>query len=288
MHTLFESGDILESPIECFDYDTSEKPFPIKPHWHYYTELIYLEEGSAEMQTGEHRYLIHSGDLMLFHPKSIHAIYSVDEKPLRYLGIKFDINQFNATVTYAPKLRSIFRSAEKRGMLPVFPVGFQNSIDLKKMFWNCVNEIREKHYGYDLIIRSEIYELLVQMLRSWQKSGFSVDSETFAEDANCDIYSITEYIDAHICDGIRVNELAEICGMSYSYFAKRFQEIYGKSCKTYIESMRLFQVEEYLLFTDFDLNYISQETGFSDCSHMIKSFKQSRGMTPKQFRMNRK
>ncbi len=284
MYHLFESSDILETPIECFDYDTATMPFPVKPHWHYFMEIIFIEEGSARMQSGEQHYILEKGDMMLFHPKSVHAIYGVDEKPLKYLGMKFDINQMGATSSYAPKLRSIFRCAEKRGMQPVFPKSFQQKEDYAELFLECVEEIRSKNYGYDLIVRSKIYTLLVQMLRHWQAQGFSVDSETFAEDSQNDIYSITEFIDAHICDGIRVQELAERCGMSYSYFAKRFQEIYGKSCKAYIETMRLFQVEEFLLFTDFDLNYISQETGFSDCSHMIKSFKRSRGITPKQFR----
>ena len=31
--------------------------------------------------------------------------------------------------------------------------------------------------------------------------------------------------------------------------------------------------------------YISQETGFSDCSHMIKTFRKYKNITPKQFRM---
>lgn len=287
MHTLFESSDILETPIECFDYDTKTMPFPVKPHWHYFMELIVIEEGKVEMQMGESHYILQKGDLMLFHPKAVHAIYGVGEQPSKYLGIKFDINQMNAASSYSPKLRSIFRSAEKRQMSPVFPSGFQGTDNLIKMFSDCVTEMRTKHYGYDLVVRSKIYELLVTMLRQWQENGFSIDSDVFAEDASCDIYTITEYIDAHICDGIRVGELAELCGMSYSYFAKRFQEIYGKSCKSYIESMRLYQVEEFLLFTDFDLNYISQETGFSDCSHMIKSFKRSHGLTPKQFRKQR-
>ena len=287
MYHLFESSDILETPIECFDYDTATMPFPVKPHWHYFMEIILVIEGSAEMQTGEARYVLHKGDMMLFHPKSVHGIFSADNEPLKYLGMKFDINQLTATASYAPKLRSIFRCAERRAMPPVFPANFQQTEDLTTMFWECINEMRTKRYGYDWVVRSKIYILLTQMLRYWQSKGFSVDSETFAEDAQNDIYNITEYIDMHICDGIRVNELADRCGMSYSYFAKRFQEIYGKSCKAYIETMRLFQVEEFLLFTDFDLNYISQETGFSDCSHMIKSFKRSRGITPKQFRKQR-
>jgi YesN/AraC family two-component response regulator len=61
--------------------------------------------------------------------------------------------------------------------------------------------------------------------------------------------------------------------------------MYGVSCKEYIECFRIFKVEDFLLFTDFDLTYISQETGYSDCSHMIKQFKKYRGITPKQFRL---
>ena len=49
--------------------------------------------------------------------------------------------------------------------------------------------------------------------------------------------------------------------------------------------MRIIKAEEFLVFTDFDLQKISRETGFSDCSHMIKSFKKLRGITPKQYRI---
>lgn len=47
--------------------------------------------------------------------------------------------------------------------------------------------------------------------------------------------------------------------MSYSYFAKNFHQLYGQSCKQYIEFVKVCKVEDFLLFTDFDLNYISQE-----------------------------
>ena len=60
--------------------------------------------------------------------------------------------------------------------------------------------------------------------------------------------------------------------MSYSYFAKKFLAVYGKTCKGYIEEMRIIKAEEFLIFTDFDLERISRETGFSDPPHLIKSF----------------
>ena len=69
-------------------------------------------------------------------------------------------------------------------------------------------------------------------------------------------------------------ELAEKFHMSYSYFAAIFKEYYGQTCKEMILTVRLQKAEDLLQFTDFDLTYISQETGFCDCSHFIKAFKQ--------------
>ncbi len=288
MHYLFEAADMLNAPIECFYYDPANQPFPIKLHWHYFMEIIYIQEGSAEIRTNGKSYILGEGDMILFHPKAVHGIYAADGNPLRYAVMKFDINRLSITSSYTPKLRSIFRSAEKRGMEVMLPAEFTKKACIGQLFTDCISEAEQRCYGSDIMIRTHIYELLIRILRHWQTNGFAVDSEVFAEDTRYDIYNITEFIDETLIDSIPVNEIAQRCGMSYSYFAKKFLAVYGCSCKEYIERLRLYRVEELLLYTDLDLSYISQETGYSDCSHMIKSFKRNKGITPKQFRLQHK
>ena len=99
------------------------------------------------------------------------------------------------------------------------------------------------------------------------------------------IEEILSYIDSNSEYDLRVSDIAEKCNMSYSYFAKSFKEIYGQSCKEYIETIRLNKAEKLLKFTDMDIAQISQETGFSDSSHLIKCFRNKYNITPKQFRM---
>ena len=84
---------------------------------------------------------------------------------------------------------------------------------------------------------------------------------------------ILVYLDRHSQENINIEALAHKYNMSYSYFAKLFLKHYGQSCKQYIEFIRLNKVENLLLFTDYDLNYIAAETGFADCSHLIRTFK---------------
>ena len=288
MYYLYEESDHINRPIECFYFYSSEENFPIRPHWHYFMEIILMLEGSAEMRDGDNSYIIEEGDMILFHPKSVHSIFANGEGPLKYAVMKFDINRLNMTPRYAPKLRSIFRTAERKNMNIFFPAEIASFMDAEKTFKDCIKEMYGQSYGYELVVQTKIYELLINILRYWQEHGFLIGSETFEEDNVYNIYNITEFIEAHINDGTKITDIAKQCGMSYSYFAKKFLSVHGKTCKEYIEKIRIIMVEDFLLFTDFDLNYISQETGFSDCSHMIKCFKQYKGTTPKQFRKQRK
>lgn len=288
MSGLFEKSDSLNTPIECFVFDTKQEIFPVKPHWHYFAEFIYMLEGQAEMRCGDRSYTLNKGEMIIFHPSAVHSIYSSDGSMPVYAALKFDINRFNLTPAYAPKLRSIFKYAEKIEMKIIFDREESEKLECGRIWSACLSEFTDHKYGRDLVLQSNIYELLMNIVRLWLDNGMVIDSRIIPQAEDYVIENITEYIDLFLSENLRVTDIAEQCGLSYSCFAKKFREQYGISCKQYIEKMRLYKAEEFLLFTDFDLNYISQETGFSDCSHLIKSFKKHRGVTPKQFRSERR
>ena len=257
MNTLYEKSDSLNSPIECFMDYGSRCSFPIKPHWHYFMEIIYIFEGHAEVHSGSTVISAGRGDMALFHPKAVHSISSDSPDDLRYGVIKLDINCINMTADYAPKFRSIFSFAEQRGMSIYFDNAQTEAIEASRIFENCIKEMQVRRYGYNDIIRSDISCLLVGVLRLWQESKFTIDSEVFADDGVYDIYNITEYIEENLGKGIKVTDISDMCHMSYSNFAKKFLRIYGKTCKEYMEELRYIKAREFLLFTDFDLTYIS-------------------------------
>lgn len=282
--SFFEKGDFLNNPIECFYYDSNINISPVKPHFHYYMEILLMTDGCATIQENNNELTLKSGEMILFHPNSVHAIFPANNNHMSFEGFKVDINRMNITSDYSPKLRSIYKSIEKKSLVCHYSSEFCTGIKAREIFDNCIKESREKKYGYDLVIKSEIYNLLIKILRHHQSEGFVIESETYAEDGRYDIFCITDYIDNHLNENVKVNDIAKACGMSYSYFAKKFLLVYGKSCKEYIEDMRVYKAEELLMFTNFDLTYISNECGYADCSHLINSFKKINHVTPKQFR----
>ncbi len=286
MQYLFEYSDTLNSPYEACLFDTNVLPFPVRPHWHYFMEMVYMREGTGLIESDGKSYVLEPGDMILFHPEAVHAIYTATNFPLKYEVLKFDVNKLYTENSYAPKLRVILGSANKDGKAPIF---FKEEelkhIPVRSIFEECRLELEKRDYGYDIVVHNKICYLLVNMIRIWREKGFDTDVAAVSSSDIDSIHAITAYIDAHAGEPIKVEELAEMCNMSYSYFAKNFKQYYGRSCKEYIEFIRICKAEDMLLFTDFDLNYISQETGFSDSSHLIKIFKKWKGSTPKQFKL---
>lgn len=288
MKYLFEYSDKLNQPVEVFEFNTEHNSFPIRPHWHYFCEILYMLEGTALISCDDRDYTLEVGDMIFIHPQVIHSIYSKNSCQLKYLVMKFDINQMNFSNNYTPKLSNIFKKAKEDLCASVyFSKNRLENVNAEKLFRDCITELKWQCYGYDLIVNSYICKLMIELVRIWRDNGFSTDNVLVNNDEDTSIHSITEYIDEHSDEPLKVEDMAAKCNMSYSYFAKNFKEIYGQSCKEYMEFVKVSKAENLLLFTSFDLSYISQETGFSDCSHLIKVFKKHKGITPKQFRIEK-
>lgn len=285
MNSLFEYTDHLNAPYECFYVNSAtDRFFPIRPHWHYFMEAVYVLDGTGIMICDSQTFHASSGDLILFPPQSIHSISNGSDTPVRYAVLMFDLGQLFHT-SAGVHFPSLFSKARTDKNASLFLTAKQlDGIPIEHFFTRCIAEQEQQQYGYRMMIRSCLQSLLLEVIRIWRENGFDTDQAfTLPKDSDS-LYSITEYIDTHAHLPLKVEDLAERCHMSYSHFAKVFRETYGQSCKKYIEFIRICKAEDLLLFTNLDLNYISQETGFSDCSHFIRVFKQQKGITPKQYR----
>ena len=286
MQDLFEFQDSLNSPIEALLFDAEHYPFPVQAHWHYFVEIAYIVEGVAKVILNSKTVLLHPGQMVFFFPQQIHSFNNVNDEPLRFYVLKFDLSKLPHPDNYISEFNAMVLSAANNPDLPiVFSQKHFTDFSLARFFRDCVQEINDKDFGYTSLLQYNISTLLLRIIRIWKAYGFDTNITTPVVKESYSINNILEYIDKHSNEKILVEDIAKLCHMSYSYFAKYFRDLYGQSCKDYIEFIRLSKVENLLLFTDYDLSYISNETGFSDCSHLIRVFKRKYGMTPKKFRM---
>ena len=285
MRPFFEYDDVLNRPVEAFYFDTKKHTLPVETHLHYFIEVLCMVSGKIAVTCNDRRYELSKGDLILMPPLARHSIYRLSEEDCRYAVVKFSADRIRLHGDYLPRVGTIFQNPAMQENLPIFfPKGAFGEYDPSAFTDKVIEELQKQQYGYDSILYTSISEFLTHLLRYWHENGMDENLKPYDNMGEYSIHNIMLYIGEHVGENLNVNALADMCHMSYSYFAKTFHKLYGQSCKEYIEFLRLAKAENLLIFTDYDLSYISEETGFADCSHFIRVFKKKYEMTPKQFR----
>lgn len=276
---LFEYIDIMNKPYDIFYTDSVHSPL----HWHYYSEILYIVSGSVKIVCNNKEKILNRGDTCYFYPLQLHEVAEDKNctEEVKYAVVKFNIHTINIPEAYLQKMFDCFvrRTADEDFCLVV--PSEEGSEKIGNSVQDIVAEFEGKSAMYMLAVQSGIHSLLIEIARKIDKPA----KQTKHSEQNLSFFHILEYIDTHSSEQLEVARLADLCHMSYSNFARLFRENYGRSCKEYINYIRLNKAQDLLLNSDFDLDFIAQETGFFDCSHFIKTYKKWRGITPKQERM---
>jgi YesN/AraC family two-component response regulator len=92
------------------------------------------------------------------------------------------------------------------------------------------------------------------------------------------------YIWTHYTRKISLKEIADVSGLSASYFSTIFKEEMGENLSNYINRLRVEKAATMLLTTNLPISGIANACGFEDQSWFSKTFKNFTGSTPGIFR----
>ena len=95
---------------------------------------------------------------------------------------------------------------------------------------------------------------------------------------------ICEHIEREIANTIRLQELADIAGLSIAHFSRAFRQSMGMPPRRYMSQRRIEAAAERIRDTSLPLSEIALSLGFSDQSHFTRVFVRLRGETPAMFR----
>lgn len=114
---------------------------------------------------------------------------------------------------------------------------------------------------------------------------YNLFSETRAD--NPILNKVLPYIENNIAAAELSNrKIADYVNISESYLRKLFSANMNISPKQYVLSRRIKRAERLLAETDLKINEISVECGFSNVYHFCRSFKETQGVTPTNYRLS--
>lgn len=88
-----------------------------------------------------------------------------------------------------------------------------------------------------------------------------------------------DFIDACFAQPVRLDELADVAGLSISRFAARFSREVGVAPQQYVRTVRVRHAQR-LLRCGMAPSCVAAEVGFFDQSHLCRHFKRVLGCTP--------
>lgn len=95
---------------------------------------------------------------------------------------------------------------------------------------------------------------------------------------------IGDYVADNLAAAIRLEELADLAGMSAFHFARSFREVTGRPPHRYVVEIRMARARELLTTSSLSVNEIAWRVGYANPSHFSKQFKRAFGITPGRFR----
>ncbi|NNF00657.1 MAG: helix-turn-helix transcriptional regulator [Pyrinomonadaceae bacterium] len=95
---------------------------------------------------------------------------------------------------------------------------------------------------------------------------------------------VKEYLNEKFADSIGLNELAKIAEVHPTHLARVFRQFENCTAGEYVRRIRIEKARSKMIHSKDSLVEIALDVGFSDQSHFTRSFKNTVGITPSQYR----
>ncbi len=173
-----------------------------------------------------------------------------------------------------------------------------NPLEVKLFYSNLVNTLFEKygqcfretktiedyHYYYSLIIHSKKMEELAGLMDLFTAEVIKGIKSYRLNNSKYVMKKAMEYINAHYCNKISLDDIAGHINLSKHYVSYLFKKETGVNISVYINDIRIEKAKEMIVQREYKIKEIYEKVGFSDQQYFSKAFKKATGMTVTQYK----
>ncbi len=277
---------LLEYGIEFFSLQHKEQGGVTKAHIHPAIEFIYVTAGRYDIGVDNEIFAAEEGDLLLFRSNVIHTLNHRSENN----GVgKYYVLKINPTLLF-----HIFTGKDSGGC--VIPFIHKSSEDIsffpaesipeetKKILEDMIEEHARSDKFFYASERAYAARLLISLLRTVIKPKSAIDDGEISERSVALIHESVNYINNNYASDITPSDCAASIHLSYSYFAKLFRAVMGKTFKEYLTGVRLAKAHNILISTSLPITDVATSCGYSNLSYFISEYRRVYGRTPRDTR----
>lgn len=227
--------------------------------------LHYVLRGEGALYLDNREFKVKEKQAFLL-PSNMLTYYQADEeKPWEYVWIHF----------HGFKALELLRKAGLTKKNPVFvPTAPCDAIG------ECLLDIL-RHPREEYACMGNLYRLFQLLI----DASANKPEETKAQDNTSQyVKMVTDYISQKYSEPIRIQEIADYCGLERSYLSKIFKYATGYTPQEYLIWHRINMAKQLLRESEMPIQHVSYSVGYNDPLAFSKVFKRETGVSPSRWR----
>lgn len=239
----------MSSELKFFARNNYSNAYKVQNHTHPCFELVYYVNGRGHTKINDENYEYSDRTFAVVPEHGLHEEYSDQKANVMFIGF-----------------------ATSHNIRP--GVYYDSSGDVLKTMEEINAEMDAKAPLYQSILNVLTEKLMLQIMRLYTKR----------EALSADFDYILNYVNTAASRGSSVQQIAYDLGYNYDYLRQLFIQRMGQTAKNYVTGLKVNNVKNYLLSSDYTLPKIAEMTGFKTASHLCAVFKKETGISPMEYK----
>lgn len=248
-----------------------------REHFHQDIELIYVLEGSLNVEIGKQTTKMKEEDVLVINANKKHLLSASDDILYMQLMISYQL------------VSDIFQSIDVIFWCDSTKDENDRYDELRKVLRILLNHYLETHgnvanFGH-IALCYRVMDILSMYFLVQTTDRENMDEKDKFEER---LLQINNYIRANYNQPISLKDLADKLYLSNGYLSRFFKRNYGMSFAEYLTNIRLFHAVDDLLYTNASITRVAYDNGFASVAVFNKVFKKAYGETPSALRKKSK
>lgn len=260
---------------------------PLPWHWHDEIELLIITKGTVRFKTLSNEFVLKEGDGLFFNSGVLHAAWDNDEKEMLIHSIVFHprlVGGYEGSVFWDKYLNPLLTDPSLKCMHFSKNVSWQKEILLLiEDAWQA-GFYKKKEYEFD--VRTNLSHIVALLLSKSNPSKLPLSEKQLRDNQRMKL--MLQYIEEHLSDSIEITDIAKTAMISVSECLRCFKHSIGTTPIQYVKQLRIQKAAELLSSSELSITEVATECGFQEMSYFSKSFRQTHGCTPSEYKIKKR
>ncbi len=239
----------------------------IGSHWHDFYEIELVISGEGDHEVNGENYPFCRGSLYLLTPMDNHAIAIRGEARLYHLSMSAaKISPYLHDGLWGAHRPVVLEEKETEGLISLFEL--------------LIGESERKDTYQNTVIQNALELIVIQTVRAVMAQREPVLMKG--------LQRAVAYIQSNFTHPLSLAAVAAEAGMNRTWFSEVFEREMGRGFSRYLTDLRVTTAKRLLRNEEWSIKEICYECGFSSMSTFLYAFRKTVGMTPTEFRKNKR